>query len=108
MERRMIAVDAAIRALVTEVVREVVREELAKQRPPGLPELVTVDEYAGQRSISVSTVRAAIREGRLSVERIGRAVRVPAKATIARSLDAAKFAAARDARRTRLFRRLCS
>ena len=37
------------------------------------------------RSISISTVRAAIREGRLAVERIGkRSVRVPANATIAR------------------------
>lgn len=102
----MIALDAAIRALLTEVVREVVREELAKERRPTMPELVSVDEYAHRRSISVSTVRAAIREGRLCVERIGRAVRVPAEATIGRSLDDSKIAASRDARRTRLFRRL--
>lgn len=88
---------AALRPLVAELVAE----QLAKLREAPAAELVTVDEYARRRSISTSTVRAAIREGRLLVERIGRAVRVPAAAAIARPPSSAA-AAARDARRERL------
>jgi excisionase family DNA binding protein len=45
-------------------------------------ELVTVAEYARIRSVATSTVRRAIREGRLDATRIGRAVRVRADAEI--------------------------
>lgn len=70
--------------LIRQIVRDVVRDELAKQKPANdvAPDLVTVAEYARARSISESTVRQAIRDGRLAVERIGRAVRIPADATI--------------------------
>ncbi len=47
------------------------------------PEHVTIAAWARSKSISVSTVRAAIRDGRLPSIRIGRAVRVPADAAIA-------------------------
>lgn len=47
-------------------------------------QFVTVAAYATQRALGKSTVRRAIREGRLAVERIGRAVRIPADAVIAR------------------------
>jgi excisionase family DNA binding protein len=45
-----------------------------------VPELVTVADYARARSISKSTVRAAIRDGRLPAMKIGRAARVRADA----------------------------
>jgi excisionase family DNA binding protein len=45
---------------------------------------VAVSEYAAARSISVSTVRNAIRNGRLPAIRIGTAVRVPVDAEIGR------------------------
>jgi len=51
-----------------------------------VPELVTVADYARARSISESTVRAAIRDGRLPAVKIGRAVRVRAHAQIGESV----------------------
>jgi excisionase family DNA binding protein len=92
--------DGALRAMIAEVVREEFAVLLAQLQPTPAPNLVTVDEYARRRSISVSTVRAAIREGRLPIERIGRAVRVPADASIARPVNNAEVA--RDSRRARL------
>jgi len=78
----MNAVDQALEALVERVVRQVVREELAAMRDAPADELVTMATFARQRSISESTVRAAIRDGRLPAVKIGRAVRVRADAQI--------------------------
>jgi excisionase family DNA binding protein len=77
-------VEAAIRALV-----QALRDELAKQTKPAnddAPTYVTPAEYARARSISESTVRAAIREKRLEHIRIGRAVRIPTGATIGKNV----------------------
>lgn len=66
------------------LIRSIVRDELAKARPANDgSRYVTVAEYARSHSISASTVRDAIRDGRLDSIRIGRAVRVPAGAEIA-------------------------
>ena len=57
-----------------------------KQLRAGKPDgsgLVTIAAYAAARSISPSTVRAAIREGRLPKQHVGRAVRVPSDVEIA-------------------------
>jgi excisionase family DNA binding protein len=68
------------RALIVEIVRD---EVARASPPPSSPPLhLTVAEYAKRWSISPSTMRAAIRDGRLVHERIGRAVRVPAEARI--------------------------
>lgn len=68
-----------------QTIRAIVRDELAKAKPSDpAPELVTVDAYAAARSISPSTVRAAIRDGRLPAVKIGRAVRVRMTDEIAR------------------------
>jgi excisionase family DNA binding protein len=67
-----------------EMIREVVQEEIAKAGGAAGGELVTVAKYAERCSISQSTVRAAIADGRLEAVKIGRAVRIPANATIAR------------------------
>jgi hypothetical protein len=64
-------------------IRAIVRDEITRARPSPQPALVTIAAYAAARSISPSTVRTAIREGRLAAERIGRAVRVSPTATIA-------------------------
>ena len=65
-------------------IRSIVRDELARARPANdAPRLVTIAAYAAARSISESTVRAAIRDGRLDGLRIGRAVRVRADQEIA-------------------------
>lgn len=70
-----------------ELIRKIVRDELAKAAKPANDETeqLTVAEYARRWSISTSTVRAAIREGRLEHSRVGRAVRIPAGARIGRS-----------------------
>lgn len=76
---------------LTDQVRAIVREELAaalaavRTADQAAPELVTLTAYAKARSISVSTVRAAIRDGRLTAHRIGRAVRVRRDDEIARA-----------------------
>lgn len=72
-----------------DLIRDVVRDELASalaSRAAEAPTLVTVAAYAAARSISPSTVRAAIRDGRLPATRIGRAVRLDSTAEIARAL----------------------
>jgi excisionase family DNA binding protein len=66
----------ALRALI----REVVRQELDHRAPDR--DHLTVAEYADRYSVSPTTVRAAIRDGRLPAIRIGRAVRVPVDAAI--------------------------
>lgn len=67
--------------MLEQIVRRVLREELAAIAPK--TGLVTVAAYAAARSISSSTVREAIRDGRLKATRIGRSVRVEAGAEIA-------------------------
>lgn len=76
--------------LIEGIVRRVVREELEAFRASTAVAggLLTIQAYAASRSVSVSTVRAAIREGRLPTKSIGRgtkraAVRIPADADIA-------------------------
>lgn len=54
---------------------------------PAADELVPPATFARMRSISVSTVRAAIREGRLPATKIGRAVRIAADAQIGRAVN---------------------
>lgn len=68
--------------MLRELVAKLVREELAKRPTSGAPELVTAAEYGRRMSLSRTTVRKAIREGRLDVTRIGRAVRIAAAAQI--------------------------
>jgi excisionase family DNA binding protein len=78
-------IEEAIRRLV----REEVRSELAKvpalQAPAASP-YISVTEYANARSISVSTARNAIRDGRLPAMKIGSAVRVRGDAEIGASV----------------------
>jgi hypothetical protein len=76
--------------ILEELLAEVkaLRAELAELRAAKTApaQLVTVEAYAAARSCSISTVRAAIREGRLAstrVGRTGRGVRVRADAEIA-------------------------
>lgn len=72
--------------MIREIVRAEVRAEVARviATGPAQPTHVSVAEYAAARSISVSTVRNAIRAGRLPAIRIGAAVRVPVDAEIGR------------------------
>lgn len=81
-------------------VSEIVRDELAKSRAVEPAAHLTVAEYAFRWSLSETTVRAAVRDGRLAHERIGRAVRIPADARIARRERAS--GAPRDRARLRL------
>lgn len=61
---------AELRALRAEVA-----ELRGVQRAP--VEYVSIAEYARTTSLSVSTVRQAIRDGRLPATRMGRVIRVP-------------------------------
>lgn len=86
----MLTVD--VKALVRAVVDAVkadpeLRRELAvalgiEERRAGH---LTVQAYATRHSLGVSTVRRAIREERLDAVKIGRSVRIPTDATIAKS-----------------------
>lgn len=73
-----------------EIVRNEVRAEVARVMAitPTQPTHISVAEYAATRSISVSTVRSAIRNGQLPAIRIGKAVRVPVDAEIGRPVSA--------------------
>jgi excisionase family DNA binding protein len=51
------------------------------KRVPAAEELLTVPQVAENWQISQRTIRRMIADGRLSVIRIGRAVRIPAKVT---------------------------
>lgn len=62
-------------------VAAVVRDELARAKPAAV-EHISAAEYAERYSISLTTVRDAIREGRLEHKRIGRSVRIPGTAQI--------------------------
>lgn len=73
-----------------DMIRKIVRDELAKATPANdTTEHLTVAEYAKRWSLSESTVRQAIRDERLAVSRVGRAVRIPADATIGRAASTA-------------------
>ncbi|MBA3844231.1 MAG: hypothetical protein H0X39_16710 [Actinobacteria bacterium] len=65
-----------------DTIRALIRDELAKVKPATAPSLVSVTSYAARYQISPSTVRAAIRENRLEVTRIGRAIRIAPDAAI--------------------------
>jgi excisionase family DNA binding protein len=68
-----------------QLIRAIVRDEIGKTPANDTePERVTVDEYARRWSLSPSTVRQAIRDKRLEVFRIGRAIRIAADAKIAK------------------------
>ncbi|MFT3693958.1 MAG: hypothetical protein QM831_12515 [Kofleriaceae bacterium] len=72
---------------IRQIVREEILIELAKQPAPPKPtEYVSVAAYARARSISVSTVRNAVRAGRLPGLKIGTAVRVRSDAEIGASV----------------------
>jgi excisionase family DNA binding protein len=73
--------EEALEAMLERVVRKVMLERKELAAGPA-DELVTMAEFARRRSISESAVRAAIRAGRLSATKIGRAVRVRADAQI--------------------------
>jgi len=75
-------IEKALEAVIESTVRRVVREELAAARAAPADELVTIATFARMRAISESTVRAAIRAGRLKATKIGRAVRILASAQI--------------------------
>jgi hypothetical protein len=66
--------------MIRELVRSEVRAEVARVVPaaPVQPTYLSVAEYAMARSISISTVRNAIRSGRLPAIKIGAAIRVRA------------------------------
>lgn len=81
---------------IRELVRVVVREELAAA--PKAAEYVTVVEYARRHSISETTTRLAIAEGRLPAIRIGRLVRVRPDAPIGRPASKRDAAAAARSR----------
>lgn len=77
----------AIEDELKKMVEAEVARQLAAARPANdvaPPMLVTIAAYAAARSISTSTVRAAIREGRLEALKIGRATRVRATDELAR------------------------
>lgn len=92
------------------VLEEMVRKEVARQlgdaRPPAAndPEWVTVEVYAAKRSISETTVRAAVKAKRLDGMKFGRALRVRADQEIGRPARAA--AGAGDDHVTRARRKL--
>ncbi|HEY1811397.1 MAG TPA: excisionase family DNA-binding protein [Kofleriaceae bacterium] len=78
------------RALVDEIVRALAEHPDLRDK---LRRAISVDNIAGQRletvaeraartRVGASTLRAAIREGRLEVVRVGRAVRVPIEAVV--------------------------
>lgn len=79
----------SIEEVLRQLVRDEIRIELAKipalQAPAASP-YVTVAEYAKARSISVSTVRNAVRAGRLPAMKIGTSVRVRSDAEIGASV----------------------
>jgi len=94
----MNTVDQALEAVVERVVRRVVRDELAAQRTRPAEELVTMATFAREHAISVSTVRAMVRDGRLSAVKIGRVVRVRRDAQIGEPAVGADVPAARARR----------
>lgn len=84
--------DSALRAELVDAL------DLAGREVPPSQHL-TVEAFAASHSIGKSTVRRAIRERRLDVVRIGRAVRVPADAVIAAPVTTTADAAMQRAER---------
>ncbi len=83
-DRSEVELAAGLRALIAKEVRvEVARQLAAAEASPEPGGLLTVAEVAVRIGMSVSFVRAAIRDGRLQSERLGRAVRVHASAVTA-------------------------
>lgn len=74
-----------VKDALTALIDERIAAALSRAARPANDEYLTVAEYARRYAISESTVRTAIREGRLEHTRIGRAVRVPAAAKIGAS-----------------------
>lgn len=68
------------RLIVAEVKAEVARQLAAATCSPDSEQLLSVPQVAERIGMSISFVRAAVRDGRLPSERIGRAVRVRAAA----------------------------
>ena len=66
------------------VIRAVVLEVLAEQKPATSGGMITIAAYAKMWSLSVSTVRRAIRDGRLPATKVGRGIRVAADSAIGR------------------------
>jgi excisionase family DNA binding protein len=95
--------EEALEAMLERVVRKVMleRQELAAT---SADEMVTMAEFARRRSISESTVRAAIRAGRLSATKIGRAVRVRADAQIGEPAPSSSASTNADTPRARAAR----
>lgn len=97
--------DQAFEAMLERVVRRVLPEVLAATRAvPAADELVTMETFARRRSISESTVRAAIRDGRLPAVKIGRAVRVRADAQIGTPAPSLSASTSSDTPRARAAR----
>ncbi len=84
--------------------REVSRQLAAARPANDAPVCVTIAEYARARSISESTVRLAIREGRLPAQKIGRAVRIKPTDEIAKPHRADRVAQAQANAHRRLRR----
>ena len=84
--RGQIVADLRLDEWIRELVRGEVRAEVARvmSSVPTRPTHISIAEYAAARSISVSTVRSAIKHGRLPALRIGTAVRVPVDVEIGR------------------------
>jgi hypothetical protein len=78
-------IGAEIERLLRQLIREEMRAALAEVADgrSGGARYVSVKTYAEARSISPSTVRQAMRDGRLEPMRVGRSVRVQADAEIA-------------------------
>jgi hypothetical protein len=69
--------------IIETIVRRVIREEIATVAKP-TPTMMSVADYATAKAVCESTVRKAIRDGRLEHEKVGAALRIPADAEIRR------------------------
>ena len=89
-----------VRALAVEAVTSVLAAQRSRDGADPARQLVTMAVFAQMRGVSLSTVRAAIRDGRLTATKIGRSVRVAADATLGTPVHAVNSArpAARAAR----------
>jgi excisionase family DNA binding protein len=94
----MNGLDQALEVFVERVVRRVVREELAADRARPAAELATMATFAREHAISISTVRAMIRDGRLPAVKLGQAVRVRRDAQIGEPVIGANVPAGRARR----------
>jgi excisionase family DNA binding protein len=89
----------AIEQLLAEV--QALRAELAESRAERRTAYVTIVDFARSHDLGVSTVRAAIRDGRLAATKIGRSVRIAADAVIGKPVRAGEATSA-AARRERV------